>query len=73
MDTILKIVLISFLLAFFTGWLLNLIIILFLNILRKKRLTEFPTIKRQLLYSLPTALVLFVVGWILFIANVEMH
>ena len=73
MDTILKIVVITLLFAFFIGWLLNLIIIFFVNIFRKKRLAEFPTIKRQLIYALPTAFVLFVIGWLLFLANVEMH
>ncbi|MGI9553473.1 MAG: hypothetical protein ACR2NC_01005 [Thermodesulfobacteriota bacterium] len=73
MGTILKIVVISLIVAFFTGWLLNLIIIFFLNIFRKKRLAEFPTIKRQIIYALPTAFVLFVTGWLLFLANVEMH
>ena len=73
MDTILKIALFSFAAACFIGLVLNLLIILFLNIFIYKKNASFPKFKRQVVYAIITGSIIWVIGWSVFLASVEMH
>ena len=73
MDMILKIAIISFVIAIIAGWLLNSLIIVLFRIFRTGKFNTFPSAKSQLVYAFLSGIALFIIGVIIFLTNVEMH
>ena len=73
MDIIIRILIATLVISYVLGWILNILIIYSLRILGRSNEIAFPSVKRQFLYASVTGLILWVVGIILFLANVEMH
>ena len=73
MDIIIRILVATLVISYVLGWILNILIVYSLRILGRGNGIAFPSVKRQFLYASVTGLILWIVGLVLFLANVEMH
>lgn len=73
MDAVYLFSVLSFIVAFFLGWLLNSLIYSLIKIIRPRNNNLKPTLKTRAAYAFFTGTIIFIIWVVVVLRNVEMH